>query len=306
MNHLALSAISGATAANASQAHIVGPSRTRALLGFLQPQDTPAYLSTLNPVPDRIDPAQFERQCVDARVHVGQLGTRPEPQVTPLGDHPHLALLRSEVTFAEHSRTPQGVRFAMLNLKNVVACQPRVDWDHVERLADQVPAVGDEEALLRFCLPLQQEVVVPPAHVTFNPATNTFGSIVDSPDVRVCGPMQGEQPGTRRGIVGFSIGPGLHQMSVVSFNGRHMLNNGYHRAVALARAGHEAVPVIFVEVPALEMTPSVRNGMFNPSLTFGPQPARIVDFLGPAAVEVSTKKMRFLFSIHAEQHAIPA
>jgi len=45
--------------------------------------------------------------------------------------------------------------------------------------------------------------------------------------------------------------------------------------------------------------------MFNPNMVFGPKPPRIVDFLGLAAVEVPTRKMRFLFSVHAEQHPIP-
>jgi hypothetical protein len=304
MNSLVVLPLPGGFAAN-SQTQAVGTPRSRALLGFFQPQDTPGYLASINLVTDGLDSAALDHQCGVARAHVAQLGARDEPEITPCDPHPHLALLQSEPTFAEHAPPPLGARFVWIGLEHIVACQPKVDWDHVERLSSQVPAVGDDDGLLRFCLPLQNGAVVPQAQVTFNPATNTFGWIVDSPDVRICGPVQGDQPGTGRGLVGFSIGPGLHQMSVVAFNGRHMLNNGYHRAVALARAGHKKIPVILVDAPSLELTPPARNGMFNPSLVFGPKPPRIVDYLEATAVEVPTKRMRFLFSVHAEQHPIP-
>lgn len=213
--------------------------------------------------------------------------------------------LRAEPTFAEHFRTPDGARFVWIDLDHLIACQPRVDWDHVERLAERVPPVGDEEGLLRFCLPLQRDAVVPRPPLTLKVAANAFGWMTDHPDVRIGDPVRGEQAGTGRDLVGFSIGVGLRQMSVVSFNGRNMLRNGYHRAVALARAGHKRIPVIFVEATALEQTPPLANGMFNPDIAFGPTPPRIIDFLSPAVVEVPTKKMQFLFLVRAELHVIP-
>jgi len=304
MTTLAVPPLSDSAQTMNSHTQAAGRSRVRVLLGFFQPKDTAAYLTTINAVAES-DTGALDRQCLDARAHVAQLGVRGEPIATPMAEHPHWALLRAEPTFAEHISTPEaGPQLAIIELRNLIACQPRVDWDHVERLAEQVPPIGDEEGLLRFCVPLQRDAIAPRAQITFNPVTNTFGWMVDNPDVRICGPVQGEQAGTGRALVGFSLGPGLHQMSVVSFNGRHMLNNGYHRAVALARAGHEKIPVLVVKAPTLELTPAVRNGMFNPNLVFGSIPPRIMDFLGPAAVDVSTKKVRFLFSVHAEQHPI--
>jgi len=94
-------------------------------------------------------------------------------------------------------------------------------------------------------------------------------------------------------------------MNVVAFNGRYMLSNGYHRAVALLRAGHERIPVILVEAPALELTPTARNGMFSPQIVFGQKPPRIADFNTPAAAEFTSRRMRLLFSVHAEVHRIP-
>lgn len=272
------------------------------LLGFFAPNDAPLYLQSVGA---DTDPSSIMASHAVASAHVAQIGPRDETSVVSIADCPHLADLRAEPTFGEHAANAKSLQFAYVEVGKLVACQPRVDWDHVERLTAQVPAVGDDDALLRFCLPLQRDGMAPQLQANFNPATNTFGCIVDSPDVRICGPVQGGQPGTGRGLVGFSIGPGLHQMSVVSFNGRYMLNNGYHRAVALTRAGHDRIPVILTEAPAAELTPTARIGMFGPQVVFGPNAPRIADFTTAAAVEFSCPHMRFLFSIHAEVHPIP-
>jgi hypothetical protein len=264
-----------------------------------------AYLTSIHLDVEKVDPVALEGQCVGARAHVARLGAREESQWSPIGEHLHLMVLRSEPTFVEHLLPPQGARFVWIELGSLVACQPRVDWDHVERLTEEAPREGDLEGLLRFCMPLQREAAVARPRAIFKAGLNAFGWIGNHPDVRIGEPGQGELPGTGRELVGFSIGTGLRQMSVVSFNGRHMLRNGYHRAVALARAGHERVPVIFVDAPALEQTPPSVNGMFSPSIVFGPTPPRIVDFLGPAVVEVPTKRVRFLYLVRVEQHVIP-
>jgi len=285
-----------------SQTQAAAKPRTRVLLGFFQPNDAPPYLQSVGA---DIDPSAFIASHAVATAHVVQIGPRGETSVTSLADCAHLVDLRAEPTFGEHAANAKSLQFAYVDVGKLVACQPRVDWDHVDRLAAQVPAVGNDDALLRFCLPLQRDGMAPQVQTNFNPVTNTFGCIVDNPDVRICGPVQGGQPGTGRGLVGFSIGPGLHQMSVVTFNGRYMLNNGYHRAVALLRTGHDRIPVILIEAPALELTPTARNGMFSPQVVFGPKPPRIVDFTTPAAVDFTSRRMRLLFSVHAEVHPIP-
>jgi hypothetical protein len=286
-----------------SQTQAAAKPRTRVLLGFFQTTDALPYLQSVGA---DVDATTAAASHSGARAHVdAQIGQRVETTVTPIHDCPHLVDLRGEPTFAEHAANAKVLQFAYVEVGKLVACQPRVDWDHIERLAAQVPEVGNDDELLRFCLPLQRDGVAPQVQATFNPVTNTFGCIVDNPDVRICGPAQGGQAGTGRALVGFTIGPGLHQMSVKMFNGRYMLNNGYHRAVALARAGHDRIPVILTEAPALDLTPTARNGMFSPQIVFGPKPPRIADFMAPAAVDFTSRRMRLLFSVHAEVHPIP-
>ena len=192
---------------------------------------------------------------LSVRAHATQLGVRADTVVTPFGAHPHLDALRAEPTFPEHGVkraspwTSPGWTSAPL-----IACQPRVNMDYVEQLRRSAPAVGDTDGLLQFCLPLQGSVPAIPIEPKFNPGSNTFSWLSENPDVRVCGPIKGAAPGTGRAMVGFALGPGLHQMSVVSFAGKHMLNNGYHHAVALALAGHTRIPVIIVSTVARRRT----------------------------------------------------
>jgi len=156
-----------------------------------QPNDAPPYLQSVGA---DIDPSVLATSHAVATGHVSLLGQRDETSTTPIADCAHLADLRGEPTFGEHAANAKTVRFAYVEVAKLVACQPKVDWEHVERLASQVPKVGDDEALLRFCLPLQRDGMAPEVQANFNPVTNTFGCIVDNPDVRICGPAQGGSP----------------------------------------------------------------------------------------------------------------
>lgn len=288
-----------------SQPRVAIARRTRILAGYFQPNEVQGYLQGQGLVVNDASVIDLDSRCEEARTHVGSLGARAEPIFEPLAERPHLSDLRAEATFNEHRGAGGPVEFVTIDLARLVACQPTVDMSHVESLATSVPDMDDADGLLRFCLPLQSTATAPFGRISLNGATNTFGLIVNNPDVRICGPFQAEQPGGR-GLFGFAIGAGLLQMSVVSFNGRYMLNNGYHRAVALLAAGHKRVPVILVTAPGLDATPPARAGMFNPQLIFGPMPPRLEDFLSAASVDVETQRRQFLFSIHAEVHGVPA
>jgi hypothetical protein len=280
----------------------VGP-RIRILLGFFALNDAAPYLQSVG-VSDLDHRALCASHAI-ARGHVVQIAARAETSVTPVPASSHLADLRAEPTFTEITTHYRSYQFATVEIARLVACQPKVDWDHVERLMSRVPRPGDEEGVRRFCLPLQRDV--PSSHVmtTFNPSTRTLWCVVDNLDLRVCGPLEGWDTRTGRSHVGFAIGGGLHQMSVVLFKGRYFMNNGTHRAVALARAGHDRIPVVLLDAHTLDQTPMSRHAMFSPDVALGPTPPRIEDFASPAAVDFATRRMRLLFSVHAETHELP-
>jgi hypothetical protein len=280
--------------------------RGRFLIGFFPQPEIRAFLEASGVPLGQVDQVALDADHAVARSHAAQLGARVDSTITPFGPHPHLDALRAEPTFAEHAVNAVSVDIGWVDLAAVVACQPRVDMDYVDQLRRAAPAVGDTDGLVQFCLPLQGSVPTAPVVPKLNPVSNTFSWLSDNPDFRVCGPVQGSAPGTGRSLIGFSIGPGLHQMSVVSFAGKHMLNNGYHHAVALALAGHTRIPVIVTTVASPDASPMARPGMFSPPIVFGPAPPRIADFLGPAAIDLPCNRIRLLFTVHAEVYPVPA
>lgn len=277
---------------------------TRVLVGFFQPGEIEAYVQTTMQIDTRaIDAAKFSVDYGAARSHVAGLGSRSEPTVTSLGGHAHLNALQAEPTFEEFVSPGGPIELVKIDVRNLVVVQPRVEWSHVEQLAAMAPEPGDTEGLLKFCVPLQRDA--PPALIepSFARTTQTLSFVTDNADFRVCGPVV-DSAGNGRAALGFSIGPGLQQMSVMNFEGRYLLNNGHHRAVALAARGHAFALVLLLHGTQVEHTPALRPGRFPPSLVFGNVPPRIEDFLGPAAIDLPRRRTRTLYSFQAASHSI--
>jgi len=276
---------------------------SRVLVGYFQAGDIELYMQTTQIDASAVDRAKFATDYATACDHVNSIRQRREPEVVPLDDHTHLKALQTEPTFQEFGSPGGPIQLVKIDVGKLVVAQPRVDWSHVEKLIAQAPEPGDELALLQFCLPLQQNAPVVQVQTNFSPGTQTLSFIADNADFRICGPVI-EPVGNGRAALGFMIGPGLQQMSVVSFSGRYVINNGYHRAVALAARGHVEVPVLLVHGTQLAHTPAARPGMFQPSLVFGDTPPRVEDFLSPAAVDLPRRRTRTLYSVHAAAYPI--
>lgn len=276
---------------------------TRVLVGFFQPDEIEAYVQTTMQIDTRvIDAAKFSADYVAARSHVIGLGSRSESTLVAL-DHAHLNELQDEPTFQEFVSPGGPIELVKIDIRKLVVVQPRVEWSYVEQLVAKAPEPGDTDGLFKFCVPLQRDA--PPALIepAFARATQTLAFVTDNADFRVCGPVV-DSAGNGRAVLGFSIGPGLQQMSVMHFRGRYILNNGYHRALALAARGHVDVPVLLLHGTAVEHTPAARPGRFPPSLVFGDAPPRIEDFFGPAAIDLPRRRTRTLYSFQAASHSI--
>ncbi len=276
---------------------------TRVLAGYFQPGDIELYMQTTQIDASAVDRAKFSSDYSAACTHVLSIAPRTEPSVVPLGDHTHLKALQAEPTFQEFASPGGPIQLVNIDVRKLAVAQPRVDWSHVERLMAKAPTPGDELGLLQFCVPLQKDAPVVQVQANCTPATNTLSFIIDNPDFRICGPIV-ESTDNGRAALGFLIGAGLQQMSVVSLSGRFVINNGYHRAVALAARGHVEVPVLLLQGTQLGHTPVGRPGMFQPSLVFGDNAPRIEDFLGLAAIDLPRRRTRTLYTVHAAAYPI--
>lgn len=275
---------------------------TRVLIGFIRPVEIETYIQSTIPIDTRkIDLGKFAASHAAAHAHASSLKARAEATVTSFGDHPHLQALRAESTFQELASS-STIDLAWVDVRKLRVSQARVEWPYVEQLMAEAPEVGDEAALLQFCVPLQQTAPATAAvQSSFSRTTQTLSFVTDNPDFRIGGPVV-DNLGNGRALLGFWISPGLRQMSVMDLNGRYAVRNGHHRAVALAARGHVKVPVLLTR--GADQAPVSRPGMFPTALVFGDAPPRIEDFLGPAAVDLPRRRTRTLYSVQVSTHSL--
>ena len=208
--------------------------------------------------------------------------------------------LRGESTFAEHLAGINESQFQMVEISKLHVFQPNLNLEFVERLKERAPELGNTSELLKFCLPLRDEVTKRPVLAGFNPSMNTFTLASENLDLRIVGNVQGEDASTGRRFFGFAFGPGLPQMSVVKYKETYLLKNGYHRAYALLEKGHEFMPCLVVSTDNYQATGAVGPGAFPFEVVLAPKSPIMSDFFGEAAVIYPRLLIRVILTIHAE------
>ena len=117
--------------------------------------------------------------------------------------------------------------------------------------------------------------------------------------------VQGKDPGGPA-FTGFAIGSGLPQMSVAEFQGRYILKNGYHRAVALLRAGITEAPCLVVHAKNYNATGANAPGFLPRELILSDKPPRLEDFnSAEAAVPYPRRLTKAVIVIQAQRLMIP-
>jgi hypothetical protein len=209
----------------------------RVLLGWLSDQQTQHLLSGQR-AGVQLTPEQLA-QAEDARSAVA-LRSPGIDQAETLGPVPleledHIAALREGPGagfFAE------GWQVAVVDLRTVCAFQPTVFVDTaVERTADLKP--GEWEAIAALTLPTSAETELQPQF-----AQDRQAWVISSPNpnLRVVGPYGTAVNGAPGPSLGFIVTVMPSFLQVASVNGRHLLRDGYHRAIGLLANGITHVP----------------------------------------------------------------
>jgi len=242
----------------------------------------------------------------NARSYVSALALRPEAGVEPIAPTARLTALAAEPTFGEYTSGMSSWQFAMVDLRRLVVFQPWVNTEHLSRLAARLPLVGDDEGLVRLTLPLKAESSDLVEVVTaFDQGKNLWTITSDHLDLRLLGPIAGQEDKAGRKFVGFQFGIGLRAMSAVEFNGRFILKNGYHRAVALAVGGHVRVPMLILRAPSYALTGGGGVPNFSEELVMGSRPPRLEDFMSMAAVDVPRRRLKVVITMQGQAFGIP-
>jgi len=241
---------------------------------------------------------------------VGRLEGRKDlkPEVRPIDEgriEERRGKLESEPTFQEYLHAVSEHSLAEVEIEKLRAFQPNLNLEYVNRLKQQAPRPGDTEELVKFCLPIRDELRGSSALANFNQNTNTLLVVSENLDLRILGSVQGEDPNTGRKFFGFAYGAGLPLMSVVEYKGIYMIKNGYHRAFALLEAGHKWMPCLFLRTENYSATGGAAPGFFSYDLLISSKVPPLGDFSSPAAVESRRPLVRVVASVDAEAPVVP-
>ncbi len=269
-------------------------------LNYARGQGVPLAAEEFEGLKEKIAKARDYVQGLPAR-------TADNPVVQPFNESErgNLKDLESEPTFREHLQGMKKWEYAWVELAKTVVFQPSLNTAYVESLMKDVPARQDRAAVIQLCLPLTKRAGPKLVTQGFDPGSNTFSIVTDNLDFRILGQVQGEEPESGRKFVGFAYGGGLPQMSIVEYKGRFLLKNGYHRAYALFRAGHQYLPCLLVHTDNYAMTGAQAPGFFPVDTVVSERPPRLEDFSSPAAVAIPRRLLRIMITVHGERVVFP-
>lgn len=201
---------------------------------------------------DRGDLAEMWR---DASVVFNELqsteaGAADKPQILPLSKalQAHVDKLVKLGSFQQtFSAVP--VAFGMVELDKLVVCQQHIGRSSVDRLVTSLRAPVSDADLAAVCLPLTAgQAGFKVAHqddarfvfVSDTHDTRFLGAqLVDPADIKGL-----KVNGHPQAVVALSVGFTTNILNVVRYGGRVVLNNGYHRALALRELGVTHAPCL--------------------------------------------------------------
>jgi hypothetical protein len=246
------------------------------LIGFLNKAEVDAFFNQLpiSPADPRTQPADI---WTAVQQHVARLQPRAvdNPQLSPVPDEaiPVIEQVRQRQSFKRWYEAVADYNFALAPFDSLLAPQWEADLDYIEEQSARAPKVGDWSAAFAFAM--QEDAIG-------EPVVNQNQVIFSSHRRDLfCNPIpeiRSVEPGVYEIVVTAQSRPNFIQ--VASLNGRLVLVNGVHRALAMKRVGFAQIPCVFRQVDThaeLGLNPGVL--FLRPETILGPRPALVADFL---------------------------
>lgn len=187
---------------------------------------------------------------VFAGLQASEAGAADKPGVKPLSRklQAHVEKLASLPHF-QASFPAVPVSFGMVELDKLIVTQQHITQSSVQKMTRSLKAPLSDTALAELCLPLT------PDTSGFEIALEENGRYVfasDTHDARFLGAkllkpsdVKGHAVGGHvQAVLALSVGFTTNVLNVVKFGQRMVLNNGYHRAIALRKLGITHAPCL--------------------------------------------------------------
>lgn len=179
-----------------------------------------------------------------------EAGAADKPSILPLSRalQAHVDQL-TQLTSFQQTFSSVPVAFGMVELDKLIVCQQHIGRASVDRMVASLPRPLSDADLAAVCLP------VTPAPNTFHLAhhgEDRFVFVSDTHDTRFLGArvldpaaVQGlKVNGHPQAVVALAVGFTTNVLNVVRYGSRVVLNNGYHRALALRELGVTHAPCL--------------------------------------------------------------
>lgn len=255
---------------------------------------------------------------VFAGLQVSEAGVADTPEVKPLSRklQAHVKKLTLLPSF-QASFPAVPVSFGMVELDKLIVSQQHITQSSVQKMTRALKMPLSETALAELCLPLT------PDSSGFGVALEENGRYVfasDTHDARFLGAKL-VKPSDIRGyavgghvqaVLALNVGFTTNVLNVVRFGQRMVLNNGYHRAVALRKLGITHAPCLIQvcghwEEVGLAASQEVYH---NASVYFtAPRPPLLRDYANPALTQAFAtarrrKQITLTYEVDTAQLAI--
>ncbi len=187
---------------------------------------------------------------VFAGLQTSEAGAADKPDVRPLSGklRTHVEKLAKLASF-QSSFPAVPVSFGMVELDKLIVSQQHITRSSVNKMTETLQLPLSDAALAELCLPLTSD------SAGFRVALQEDGRCIftsDTHDARFLG-AQLVQPSDIKGykvgghaqaVLALSVGFTTNVLNVVRFGQRMVLNNGYHRAMALRQLGVTHAPCL--------------------------------------------------------------
>ena len=272
------------------------------LVGFLNEADAIAHLANhcicANP-----DPAALAAEWTAAKAKLGAAfpdAGHPDIQPIPRAGHEHLESLQAAPWTADVFGAGglwHGSEFKMIELDPLLSFQFAIGDGRSKHFGGTLTTPPTMDELLNLCLPLS------PRAENFEIFNSPNGIILKARSLNVMSFGGGI---FNSAFMGIQFGVSLPFLPVVRLNGRCYLHNGFHRALAIRKAGATHAPCIFRDV-----SDHAAAGIRTDGRTFGAQllesanPPTIGHFTHGRAYGVQLKNVARYLHVSWAEYIIP-
>jgi hypothetical protein len=225
----------------------------------------------------------------------------PDVLDPPAGHDPYLQTLQT--TNPRFADTVANINWSikMVEIDPLIAFQYHVFTDHSNALCSTLtqgaPTVAE---LLPVCLP--HDLPSPATAVAYHSGGVHIES--DSPNMRLLDAKLENEPATQRALARLYFGVSSPLVSVIRFNGRSYLRNGYHRVYGARQAGATHVPCVFGDASDWTLV-GAHQGFFPRPLLESANPPTMGHYTQGRAYPVTLRRVRRVIDLAWSELLIP-